>query len=203
MSFKTSTAKYLDSGGYGLESEFALVGDCFEHVIYGIAGDQRVALLRTIKSETFQVQSRFPAFQEIVAQQDHLGRDILMLVGKAGDRYWSATVTGETDQRFAILRFELACRGPQPHSDLCALYKAESMDQLSFINERAAYSAIADAPIQIIGGVIETSVASGLVPTATISQCESGILIRPTLASHVTDSQATRFAYELQMTRRV
>jgi hypothetical protein len=74
---------------------------------------------------------------------------------------------------------------------------------LSFINERATYSAIADAPIQIIGGVIETSVTSGLVPTATVSQWENGVLIRPTLASHVTDAQATRFAYELQMTRRV
>ncbi|QDV72066.1 hypothetical protein [Botrimarina mediterranea] len=203
MPSKTSTAKYVDSCGYGLEIEFELTGDRFEHVIFGIAGDQRVALLRTIESATDQTQSRFPAFQEIVAQQDREGRDILMLVGKAGDRYWSATVTGETDHKFSLLRFELACRGPQPHSDLCALYEAGSMGELTFANERATCSVIADALIQIIGGVIETSVASGLVPTATVSQWERDILIRPTLAPHVTDSQATRFAYELQMTRRV
>jgi hypothetical protein len=104
-------AAALDGDRCGLRAAFRWDGQQYRHTIEGVVGGAATTLLECVDPE--------PPFQEAVVQPVVRNAEpgqwpaspVVLLTGAGGGLYWSATVTPVTDLRFAVLSFDLACRG--------------------------------------------------------------------------------------------
>ena len=112
--------------GSTLQVDFVRVGDRFEQTVTRLDREgNSVAIWRDLHDSDSDDWPASPPIQELSLEEIG-GKNVLLGVGRAGKSHWSVSIeTAETDSGPAI-RFDFACRCPEPPQWLGTTYKIES-----------------------------------------------------------------------------
>jgi len=114
--------------GWTLHVDFTRVGDRFEQTVTrSDRSGNTVAVWRDVHDSDSDEWPASPPIQELSLEAIG-GRNVLLGVGRAGKSHWSVSIeTAEVDSAPAI-RFDFACRCPEPPNWLGTTYEIQSGD---------------------------------------------------------------------------
>lgn len=122
------TLTCTDKVGRTLNVDFMRVGDRFEQTVTRVdRSGNPVAAWRDVHDGDSDDWPASPPIQELSLQAIG-GKNVLLGVGRAGKSHWSVSIeTTEVDSASAI-RFDFACRCPEPPNWLGTTYEIQSGD---------------------------------------------------------------------------
>ena len=122
MTSETLALEAVDHSGRRLRIEFAWHGDRFGHSVS--MGQPAERLLESIEGSSGEIWPASPPFQSLRAETLADGRRVGLLVGMAGQSYWSASVEPVSGE--AAILFDVACRTTGDIAGLGSRYRAVS-----------------------------------------------------------------------------
>lgn len=114
--------------GSTLQVDFMRVGDRFEQTVTRIdRSGKRVALWRDVHNSDSEDWPASPPIQELSLEAIG-GQNVLLGVGRAGKSHWSVSIETIGIDSAPAIRFDFACRCPEPPRWLGTTYEIESAD---------------------------------------------------------------------------
>lgn len=122
MTNENSVLEAVDHSGRRLRMEFAWQGDRFGHSVSIDQHSER--LLESIEGTSGEIWPASPPFQSLRMETLTDGRRVALLVGMAGQSYWSASVEAVPGEM--AIRFDVACRTAGDAAALGSSYRVFS-----------------------------------------------------------------------------
>lgn len=194
----------VDARGAGIRVVFDWRGDRYGHAIFGVFKSEMVHLLNSVEGDEHAPWPPSPPLQQFQRHEHPPSAAALLLTGMAGRSHWSASLTTESDMRWARTQFEIACRYRERPNWLGVTYRVAEGIAVAQNPERGSVilSTVSNGlQYELHALPIPVSIATEWIPTSSVTWSGNSLQIAAVQTPHMSTDSNTRWAYSLDFTR--